>query len=301
DLFEALGFERFTVNVNNRQVLNGLLDKLGLAEKTVGILRALDKLAKIGADGVIREMTEAVGLARTDAEKVLELAALEGAPAEILARLETLLEGSDAGLAGVAKLRELFAAVETAGIPPQRIALDVSIARGLDYYTGTIYETFLGDLPGIGSVCSGGRYDDLAGLFTNQPLPGVGASLGLDRLLAAMQELGLVAAATTPAQALVTMLEGARVGDYLRIGRDLRRAGIDTEVYPEAAKLAKQFKYADRRGIRLVLIAGADEFASGTWQVKDLASGTQRPVEENQLADCVRALLDQRTGDDESR
>ncbi|MEX0701579.1 MAG: histidine--tRNA ligase [Planctomycetales bacterium] len=301
DLFEALGFERFTVNVNNRQVLNGLLEKLGLVEQGVRILRALDKLAKIGAEGVIREMSEAVGLARSDAEKILELAALEGTPADILARLDGLLEGSGAGLAGVEKLRELFAAVETAGLPAGRVALDVSIARGLDYYTGTIYETFLGDLPGIGSVCSGGRYDDLAGLFTNQPLPGVGASLGLDRLLAAMQELGLIAAATTPAQVLVTMLDADRVGDYLRIGRALRRAGIDTEVFPEPSKLAKQFRYADRRGIPVALIAGADEFSTGTWQVKELQRGAQRPVEEAELAGCLRALLVDRKPDEEDR
>src|SRR5690606_30905339 len=150
------------------------------------------------------------------------------------------------------------------------VALDVSIARGLDYYTGTIYETFLGDDPGIGSVCSGGRYDNLAGLLTNQKLPGVGASLGVDRLLAALENMGQVATASTPAPVIVVYFQSERLGDYLRIARRLRAAGISTEVFPEAKGVGKQLKYADKKGFRIALIAGEDEFQSGQWQVKDL-------------------------------
>ena len=171
--------------------------------------------------------------------------------------------------------------------------LDVSIARGLDYYTGTIYETFLSDLPGIGSVCSGGRYDNLAELFTKQKLPGVGASLGLDRLLAAMNELGMIDAASTPAPVLVTVFEPERIGDYLRVARQLRAAGVSAEVYADKAKLGKQLKYADRKGFQLALIAGGDEFAAGTWQIKPLLieGAEQRTVPEAELTATVRELL----------
>lgn len=291
DLLAAIGFSRFTIRVNNRLVLNGLLEKLGLSDRSVGILRALDKLHKIQAEGVVAEMTERVGATREQATQVLELAGLQGTPAEILSRLEPMLAGNEHGERGIAALRELFGAARVAGIPDERVLLDVSIARGLDYYTGTIYETILRDLPGIGSVCSGGRYDNLAELFTNQKLPGVGASLGLDRLLAALEELGQVATASTPAPVLVVLFDAAKVGEYLRIGRLLRAAGINTEVFPEAKKVGKQLNYADRKGFRVAVIAGETEFAAGEWQVKDLQSGTQTNVPEANLVDHVRSVL----------
>jgi len=292
DLLRAIGFERFTVRINNRLVLNGLLEKLDLQGKTVGVLRALDKLNKIGRDGVIAELTTVVGTTGQQAEQVLELASLSGTNAEMLGRLDTLLQGSEPGELGVSRLRELFDCAQVAGIPEERLALDVSIARGLDYYTGTIYETILTDLPGIGSVCSGGRYDNLAELFTSQKLPGVGASLGLDRLLAAQEELGMIPATATPAPALVVCFEGSHVADYLRIGRVLRSAGIATEVYPEARPIGKQLKYADRKGFQLAIIAGSNEFAAGQWQVKNLKSGEQALVDESGLAAYVQNCLE---------
>lgn len=291
DLMVAIGFERFTIRINNRLVLNGLLEKLGLLDKSSGILRALDKLNKIGRDAVIAEMVEKVSATAEQASQVLDFASLSGANGAILQSLDELLAGNAQGIEGVAKLRQLFAAAETAGIPGERIQLDVSIARGLDYYTGTIYETILTDLPGIGSVCSGGRYDNLASLFTNQKLPGVGASLGLDRLLAAQEELGLVATASTPAPVMVVQFQETRVGDYLRIGRLLRAAGIETEVFPDAKQVGKQLKYADKKGFRIALIAGEDEFAAGTWQVKDLKAGQQQNVAEADLVEALKKLL----------
>lgn len=296
DLFVAIGFERFTIRINNRMVLNGLLEKIGLAEKTGGVLRALDKLHKIGRDGVIGEMVERVGATAEQGQKVLELAQLTGTPAEILARLAPLLAGSTAGEEGIARLNELFSAVATAGVPEGRVELDVSIARGLDYYTGTIYETFLTDDPGIGSVCSGGRYDNLAELFTNQKLPGVGASLGLDRLLAALENMGKIDSSSTPAAVLVVFFDQQHLGDYLRIGRTLRAAGINAEVFPDARAVGKQLKYADRKGFRLAVIAGADEFQSGQWKIKDLKSGEQTTVAEAALAGEVAKLLKQANG-----
>ena len=291
DLFEQLGFTKFTVRVNHRQLLNGLLETIGLADESARVLRALDKLAKIGRDAVAAEMQETAGATPEQAAGVLDFAALEGDPATVLQQVESLLGGNERGMAGVVVLRDLFAAAAHAGLPAERIALDVSIARGLDYYTGTIYETFLGDLPQIGSVCSGGRYDNLAGLFTKQPLPGVGASLGLDRLLAAMEELGLLTEAQTPAPVLIVQFDESRVSDYLRIGRVLRAAGIGTEVFPQSRPLKKQLQYADRKGFRVALIAGEREFADRVWQVKDLRAKSQETVGEDALIASIAAIL----------
>jgi len=291
DLFEGIGIERFTIRVNNRAVLNGLLEKSDLTNQAAGVLRCLDKIDKIGRDAVAGEMQERVGLSEEQADSVLQMAGLQGTAEEILQQLDSLLAGSETGETGVASLRELFDTVRACGLPEDRVRLDVSIARGLDYYTGTIYETFLGDLPEIGSVCSGGRYDNLAALFTSQQLPGIGASLGLDRMLAAMEELGMTQEATTPAQVLVTMFSRDSVTEYQQIARTLRNAGIAAEVYPEAKNIGKQMKYADRRGFSVALIAGEAELEAGTWQVKGLASGTQQEVPTGDLVNAVQALL----------
>ncbi len=291
DLMERLGFSKFMIRINNRLVLNGLLEHLGLTGQTVGVLRTLDKLPKIGRDAVIAEMTEKVGTTAAQADSVLKMTELSGSSAEILGQVETLLAGNEQGLTGIGRLRELFTWSEAAGVPQERISLDLSIARGLDYYTGTIYETFLNDLPGIGSVCSGGRYDNLAGLFTSQKLPGVGASLGLDRLLAAMEEMGMLAAASTPAPVLILLFDAGHTGDYLRIGRTLRAAGIDTEVFCDARNIGKQLSYASRKGFKAAVIAGQTEFAQGNWQVKDLQAGQQTTVTEADLVGELKRIV----------
>lgn len=291
DLFERMGIERFTIRVNNRKVLNGLLEKCGLQQHASGILRSLDKLDKIGRDAVAIEMAEKVGIPASGAAQVLDMAQLKGTPGEVLTALEGMLAGSETGEQGLQSLRELFASVDACGWPEGRVSLDVAIARGLDYYTGTIYETLLDDLPEIGSVCSGGRYDNLADLFTAQQLPGVGASLGLDRMLAALEELGRTEKATTPAPVLVTMFDPKRVSDYLQMGRTLRKSGISTEVYPEAKNIGKQMKYADRRGFRIALVAGDDEFAAGTWQVKDMKTGTQVSMPASDIIGFITSVL----------
>ncbi|MGZ0162784.1 MAG: histidine--tRNA ligase [Planctomycetales bacterium] len=292
DLMEQIGFERFNIRINNRLVLNGLLEKVGLTDKSVGVLRSLDKLPKIGREKVIAEMVEFVGTTAEQAASVLELAELTGEPGEILTSLEEMLAGSEAGLEGVARLRELFDCCAKIGLPQGRVGLDLSIARGLDYYTGTIYETFLGDLPTIGSVCSGGRYDNLAGLFTKQQLPGIGASLGLDRLLAAMESMEMVESASTPAEIFIPQFDAAHLGDYLAIARTLRAAGLRVEVFPEAKGIGKQLKYADKKGHKVAVIAGTDEFEQGIWQVKNLqVRGDQTNVATADLAEHLQSLL----------
>jgi histidyl-tRNA synthetase len=295
DLMRAIGFDAFQIRINNRMVLSGLLERLDLADKSAAILRALDKLGKTSRDTVAEEMTSRAGASATQAAEVLRLAELHGANDDVLRQLEPLVAGSARGEQGVARLHEILAAITAAGVPAGRVRLDVSIARGLDYYTGVIFETFLDALPGIGSVCSGGRYDNLAELYTSQPLPGIGASLGLDRLLAAMEELGLVSPASTPAEVFLAYFDAARLHDYLRLAAELRAAGLRVELYPEAKKLGAQLKYADRRGFRVALIAGESEFAAGQIQVKNLATGETQtvPVKDgtSSLVSAVRAIL----------
>ena len=278
DLFRAIGFADFTIRINNRMVLSGLLERLGLSDRATAVLRALDKLGKIGAEAVAEEMVSVAGATVEQARQVLQLSEITGGNGDVLRQVEPLVAGSEIGQSGVAKLKEVLDGVAAAGVPSQRVRLDLSIARGLDYYTGTIFETFLDALPGIGSVCSGGRYDNLAGLFTSQELPGIGASLGLDRLLAAMEELGMVEKISTPAPVLIPFFDKDRLHDYLRLASALRAAGIGVEVYPDAKKLGQQLKYADRRGFRIALIAGGDEFQSGVCQVKDLQTGEKQDV-----------------------
>jgi histidyl-tRNA synthetase len=291
DLMEAIGFTGFTIRVNHRQLLNGLLEKLGLLEQSVGVLRSLDKLAKIGREAVVAEMGERVGVPVENANRVLDFAQLRGSAEEVLSSATAAVSGSERGELGAAKLRELFDVCRKAGLPAERIQLDVAIARGLDYYTGTIYETFLNDDPKIGSVCSGGRYDNLAGLFTKQPLPGVGASLGLDRLLAAMESMGLVKTASTPAKVLIVCFDASRLAEYMTLARTLRQAGIATEVFPQAKQLKKQLQYADKKGFQVAVIAGEDEFAKGVWQIKDLKKAEQQTVSANEVIAKIDSLL----------
>jgi histidyl-tRNA synthetase len=292
DLMRAVGFERFEVRVNNRLLLNGLLEELGIAQKQAAeLLRALDKLPKAGRDAVAAEMVAVAKVTPEQAERVLVLAQTQGTNQEIVARLTSEFGKNERAAEGTRRLRELIDVAAAVGIPDERIRLDLSIARGLDYYTGTIYETFLLDLPGIGSVCSGGRYDDLAGLYTKQTLPGVGASLGVDRLLAAMEELKLLPKTSTPAPVLLVQFSADHFAEYQRMARMLRAAGVGVEVYPEARKVGVQFKYAEQRGFRLALIAGPDEFAQGSWKIKDLASRLETAVPAGQVvAECQRRL-----------
>jgi len=278
DLFVALGFDRFTIRVNNRLILTGLLQKLGLTEQSTSVLRALDKLAKAGPDALAKELSSTTGATQEQIQTILQLASLEGDSTSVLTSLQPLLRGNELGERGLTELDELRTALSAAGVPQHRLQLDVSIARGLDYYTGMVVETFLDELPEIGSVCSGGRYDDLAQLYTHQELPGVGASLGLDRLLAAMDALGRIDKVQTTAEVFIPFFEASRLNDYLRLAATVRAAGFAVEFFPEAKKLGKQLQYANRRGFRAALILGGSEFAAGECQVKDLRSGENQTV-----------------------
>jgi histidyl-tRNA synthetase len=292
DLMVALNLDKFRIRINNRLLLNGVLEQYGLTDKAGPILRVLDKLPKIKRDATRQEMIEEAGVTVEQANQMLDLAETTGDNREKLDRLEQNFGSNAHSMEGIKRLRQLLDVAATAGVPEDRIVIDLSICRGLDYYTGTVYETFLTDLPEYGSVCSGGRYDNLAGLYTKQSLPGVGASLGLDRLLAALEELKLLKTSATPAPVLIVQFTADRIGDYQKMARGLRAAGIGAEVFPDAKKLGQQFQYAEKRGFQVALIAGPDDFAKGTWNVKNLARHEeQKGVPDADVIEAVRRLL----------
>jgi histidyl-tRNA synthetase len=291
DLMSALGIERFQIRVNNRLVLNGVLEHLGLADKAVPLLRSLDKLPKIKRDATQAEMVEQAGILPAQAQRILDLAETAGDDRDILDRLQRDFGDNELALEGVTRLRQLLDVVQAAGITREKLAIDLSICRGLDYYTGTIYETFLTDLPGIGSVCSGGRYDNLAGLYTKQALPGVGASLGLDRLLAALEKLGSLESIATPAPVFMVQFAADRLADYQKMARVLRAAGIGVEVFPDAKKVGAQLQFAEKRGFKLALIAGPDEFSQRVWKIKDLARREEKTVAQGEVLAALKGYL----------
>lgn len=290
-LMEQIGISEFTMRVNHRQILNGLLEKLSLLNKSADVLRSIDKLDKIGRDKVIAEMVDNQVATSDQASNILKIADFSGDATQILDSAQELIAGNERGEAGVQRLREIVAGAAAGGLPTDRLQIDVSIARGLDYYTGAIVETFLDQLPAIGSVCSGGRYDNLAGVYTKQELPGIGASLGLDRLIAALEELELLNQSAAPAPVLLTYFEKSRLHDYLSLANQLRTAGIGVEFYPDPKKLGVQLKFADRRGFRIALIVGDQEFERGVCQVKDLKTGTSEDASlDHGAADVVTKI-----------
>jgi histidyl-tRNA synthetase len=283
DLMRAIGIEDFQIRVNNRQILNGLLAQLDLSDHASRVLRAVDKLERVGPAGVSAELVGEVGLADAQAGRIMEFIQLEGGGEAVLAKLDPLVADSHLGREGAARLGEILRAIRAVGIPPQSVVIDLAVARGLDYYTSTVVETRLGKLPAIGSVCSGGRYDNLAELYTTTRLPGVGASLGLDRMLAAMDELKLADTRPAAAPVFVPYFDRDRLGDYLGLAARIRAAGYGVEVYPELKKIGQQLKYASERGFRVAVIAGDREFREGTCQIKDLdaRTSTNVPLEED--------------------
>lgn len=295
DLMRAIGFEGFKIRVNNRQLLNGLLEKLELTGASVAILRSLDKLQKIGFEKVVEEMVATSNATESQAREILALASITGSNDEIIEQLKPLVQGIELAIGGLDILEQFLAGVRAAGANDEKFQLDVSIARGLDYYTGTIFETFLDDLPTIGSVCSGGRYNNLAETYSKQSLPGIGASLGLDRLLAAMETLELLPAARTPADVMIAYFDNQRLSEYLQIASTLRQAGIGVELYCENKKMAQQFKYADRKGFPAVIIAGESEFESAKVQLKWMESGDQVEIDMSEgldeLVDHIKSKL----------
>ena len=297
-VFSELGIGAFTVQLNNRKLMRGFFEGLGVADggQQMAVLREVDKLDKRGADYVRDTLTgEGFDLPADTVQSILSFVAVRSTGhADALARLRVLGQGSETFNQGIAELREVLELVHALGVPESDYCLNFSIARGLDYYTGTVYETQLDDYPQIGSICSGGRYEDLASHYTKSKLPGVGISIGLTRLFWQLREAGLIAGVDeSSVQAMVALMEEDQLADSLDIARRLRAGGINTEVQMEAKKLGKQFQYASRAGIRFVVLAGEDELARGVVTVKDLVREQQFEVSREQLASTLRVELEQ--------
>lgn len=287
DSLMALAIKNFTIRFSNRKVLNTLLDFAGIPHSlSHNVFRILDKLEKIGIDGVAAELTrgridasgdkiQGLGLQTDQVARIREFIALpKGKRRDVLAWLQALMHGIPSAGEACDELRLLCDSLDALGMPEQHVQLDLSIARGLDYYTGPVFEASLGDAPEFGSVFGGGRYDGLVERFLGRKIPAVGASIGVDRLFAAMEKLGLHTHAPSTAKVIVTVMEPSRLAEYQRLTRELRESGINTEMYlGEEKSLGKQLQYANRLQIPLAIIIGSDEFAKGEVTIKNLKLG----------------------------
>lgn len=294
----AAGAPPFTITLNNRKILDGLLATLGLEGKSGAVLRALDKLAKIGREAVAAELQrgdDQAGAALTadQAARVLDFAEAGRGGAQVLDEAEKLL-GQNAGAAeGIANLRAVLRLLDAAGIPADRLAIDLGLARGLDYYTGVVYETTVNGWERFGSVASGGRYDNLASLFTSRRLPGVGASIGLDRLLALMEEAGCLGDARSPAPLLVANFPGVDPVIPFQMAARIRAVGVGAEIFPEPIQVGKQMAHGSRRGHKLAVIVGPDEVAAQVFNLRDLATRHEdRGLAWSVLEDSVLSALE---------
>ncbi len=276
DALKAAGVPGFTIALNNRKVLDGLLGRLGVAEKSGAVLRTLDKYYKIGRDNVLKEWTtSATGeatLTAEQADQVLAFAEHGRGGEEVLDRAEASLADSALALEGIKDLRSVLALLDAGGVGRDSVVVDLGLARGLDYYTGIVFETTVKGWERYGSVASGGRYDNLATLFTSRRLPGVGASIGLDRLLALLEEAGWLSGAGATAPVLVTNFPGTDATVSVRLASRLRVAGIGAEVYPEPIALGKQLGYGSTRGHSLAVIVGPDEAQREVFNLRDLST-----------------------------
>ena len=302
-VFAELGIGAFKVQLNNRKLMRGFFEAQGVTDpqQQALVLREVDKIDKRGADYVRETLAGPdFGLPVAAVERILAFVEVRSqSHDDALARIERVLaqagdQASETLRTGAAELREVLELVKALGVPEAAYCLNFSIARGLDYYTGTVYETQLVDHPEIGSICSGGRYEDLASHYTKSRLPGVGISIGLTRLFWQLREAGLIdGIAESSVQAMVALMEDSQLAEALDIARHLRAGGINTEVQMEARKVGKQFQYASRAGIRFVVLAGADELARGVVAVKDLLREQQFEVSRDELAGTLRVELEQ--------
>ncbi len=291
ETLQKLGFSGFKIRINNRKVLSGLTEISGAGiEKEVEICRAIDKFDKIGLEGVQGEL-EKRGIPADARERILNYLEISGSNQERLNQLEKAFADSEIGLEGLAELRELFGFLKEYEIPDEFLLFDLYLARGLDYYTGPIYETVVEE-PRIGSITGGGRYDRLIGLFSGQDQPATGTTIGLERIITVMEELNMFPEnLRTSVQVLVTVFDRDSLPYSIKIARTLRDAGINTDLYTGKSKLRGQFGLANDKGIPLVLIAGPDEIQNRLVNIKDMRSGAQQQVDLAEMVNAVRKLL----------
>ena len=296
DTFTRLGLHRFRIRVNNRKVLNGFFAILGLSEQAGDVLRTIDKLDKIGADKVRALLTDTCGVTSGQADEILRFIACPGTSANKLAFLEQYRGRNETFDTGLDELRTVVGYLPAFGVPEENFELDLTIARGLDYYTGTVYETVLLDHPEVGSICSGGRYDDLAGYYTNKSLPGVGISIGLTRLFYILQEQNMISDAvlTAPADVLILPMTDD-LSAAVALASMLRAGGLRVQLYSERKKFKAKIGYADKLGIPFVIFLGEDEIAQHVCALKNMATGVQEAVTQETALETIRAEIARRS------
>ena len=290
--FTRLGLKRFQIRVNNRKILNGFYAMLGLTEQSGAIMRTVDKLDKIGPDKVRELLLSDCGLREDQAAEILKFIAITGSNAEVLTALEGYMGRHELFDTGLSELKTVVKYLADFGVPEENFAVDLTIARGLDYYTGTVYETTLLDHPEIGSVCSGGRYDNLAEYYTDRQLPGVGISIGLTRLFYVLGEQGMLNPdlPTAPADVLVLPMT-EDLAPAISLSTRLRGAGVRTQLYTEQKKFKAKMNYADKIGVPYVLFLGDDEIAAGVVACKDMKTGEQTKLPFAETLDLIRSGL----------
>ncbi|MDO5400964.1 MAG: histidine--tRNA ligase [Eubacteriales bacterium] len=291
-IFRAFGLTRFQVRVNNRKILSGFYAMLDLAEKSGDIMRTVDKLDKIGPDKVKTILLEDCGLTGDQADEILKFIAIRGSNAEVIAALEGYAGKNELFDQGVAELKAVTGNLAAFGVAEENFAVDLTIARGLDYYTGTVYETTLLDHPEIGSVCSGGRYDNLAGYYIEKQLPGVGISIGLTRLFYVLDEQGLLnpALPSSPADALVLPMTDSPAA-AIALAEQLRCAGLRVQLYGEQKKFKQKMAYANKLGVPFAVLLGEDEIAEGKCSVKNMTTGEQVKLAPDEAAEYMKNHL----------
>ena len=297
-VFSGLGLKSFKIRINNRKILTGLYRMLGLEEKAGDIMRTVDKLDKIGPDKVKEILIDDFDVPADKVDQIIGFISIKGSNAEVLAALENYRGKDETFDTGLEELITVDRYIEGFGVPRANFAIDLTIARGLDYYTGTVYETTLTNHPEVGSVCSGGRYDNLAEYYTDKPLPGVGISIGLTRLFFVLNDQKMLNESmnTAPADVLILPMTedySAAVG----LSTELRQAGIRTQIYAEQKKFKAKMTYADKTGIPYVLFLGEDEIAQDAVSVKDMRTGEQQTLKTAEaaalIAEGLAALRDQ--------
>ena len=291
-VFKGFGLTRFQIRVNNRKVLNGFYALLGLSEKSGEIMRTVDKLDKIGADKVKKILLEDCGLAEEQADEILKFIAITGSNAEVIAALEGYVGRNEMFDLGLSELKAVCSNLAAFGVPESNFAVDLTIARGLDYYTGTVYETTLLDHPEIGSVCSGGRYDNLAGYYIDKALPGVGISIGLTRLFYVLDEQGLLNPELPSAPADALVLPMGDIGPAIELAEALRRGGLRVQLYGEQKKFKQKMAYANKLGVPFAVLLGEDEIADRMCSVKNMKTGDQVKLTPEDAVNFIKATLD---------
>ena len=291
-VFQGFGLNRFQIRVNNRKILSGFYDMLGLADKSGDIMRTVDKLDKIGPDKVKVILLEDCGLTEDQANEILAFIAIRGTNAQVIEALEGYTGKNGLFDTGLSELKAVTANLSAFGVPEGNFAVDLTIARGLDYYTGTVYETTLLDHPEIGSVCSGGRYDNLAGYYIDKPLPGVGISIGLTRLFYVLDEQGLLnpQLPSAPADALVLPMT-ADMAPAIALAETLRSSGLRVQLYGEQKKFKQKMAYANKLGVPFAVLLGEDEIAQGLCSLKNMQTGEQLLLSPRDAARVIREAV----------